>query len=177
MQITKERACCRKHNEKQNSKTTKHITRFCAIWFQISAWRMAQIADFRCQNGGLGAGGQSVQIADNRFQISECRRGLGVHQGQMTENRKQKSGMPVQISKWWRLHISDVKAAHQDLLQITEFRLQMSRDSRKPCFSCFTFQMADCRSHRQCNVGLSAQAERQKKQGRLQRKTCYHHYS
>ena len=62
-----------------------------------------------------------MQIADNRFQISECRRGLGVHQGQMTENRKQKSGMPVQISKWWRLHISDVKAAHQDLLQITEW--------------------------------------------------------
>ena len=143
----------------------------------VSDFCMAQIADFRCQNGGLGAGGQSVQIADNRFQISECRRGLGVHQGQMTENRKQKSGMPVQISKWWRLHISDVKVAHQDLLQITEFRLQMSGGSRKPCFSCFTFQMADCRSHRQCNVGLSAQAERQKKQGRLQRKTCYHHYS
>ena len=128
---------------------------------------MAQIANFRCQNGGLGAGGQSVQIADNRFQISECRRGLGVHQGQMTENRKQKSGMPVQISKWWRLHISDVKAAHQDLLQITEFRLQMSGGSKNTCFSCFTFQMADCRSHRQCNVGLSAQAERHEKQGRL----------
>ena len=96
---------------------------------------------------------------------------------QMTENRKQKSGMPVQISKWWRLHVSDVKAAHQDLLQITEFRLQMSGGSRKPCFSCFTFQMADCRSHRHGNVGLSAQAEKQKKQGRLQRKACYHHYS